>query len=104
LSLQRAFGGVRGAPAQDTAGGLVQIGDACSRRVSDALRPGPGAAGGVQLVGEVLGVLADALAKLRELGLQLDDGRAGDGGTGVRGIESRVFAGLFRRAGPIRLV
>ena len=77
---QRAFGGVRGAPAQHTARGLLELGDACARFVGDALRLGPGAAGGVQLVDEVLGVVADALAKLRELGLQLNDGRAGDGG------------------------
>jgi hypothetical protein len=82
LALKRAFGGVRGAPAQHTARGLLELGDACPRAVSDALRFGVGAAGGVHLVDEVLGVVADALAKLRELGLQLNDGRASDGGTG----------------------
>ena len=40
-----------------------------ARFVSDALRLGAGAAGGVQLVDEVVGVAADALAKLREFGL-----------------------------------
>ena len=70
------------------AGGLLELGDACPRLVSDALRLGLGAAGGVQLVGEVLGVSADALAKLRELGLEFRDGRARDDGwLGVRGLE-----------------
>ena len=49
----------------------------------------------MQLVDEVLGVAADALAKLRELGLELNDGpRAGDGGTGVRGLEGRAVGTL----------
>jgi hypothetical protein len=48
---------------------LLNLGDAYPRSSSDALRLGLGAAGGVQLVDEVLGVLADALAKLREFGL-----------------------------------
>ena len=75
---------------------MLELGDACSRGVSDALRLGLGAAGGVQLVGEVLGVVADALAKLRELGLQLNDGRAGDGGAaGVRGLEVGWAAGAL---------
>ncbi len=69
LALQRAFGGVRGAPAQHTARGLLELGDARPRTVSHALRLSPSEAGGVQLVGEVLGVAADALAKLREFGL-----------------------------------
>ena len=41
----------------------------------------------MQLVGEVLGVVADALAQLGELGLQLNHGRAGDTGSGGRGLE-----------------
>jgi hypothetical protein len=61
LALQCAFGGVRVVPAQHTARGLLQLGDACPRSVSDALGLGLGAAGGVHLVGEVLGVTADAL-------------------------------------------
>jgi hypothetical protein len=87
LALQRAFGGVRGAPAQHAARGLLQRGDPRPRVVSHALRLRPRGASGVQLVGEVLGVAADALAKLGELGLQLNHGRAGDGGTGGRGFE-----------------
>jgi hypothetical protein len=39
------------------------------RAVSDTLRLRPSTAGGVQLVGEVFGVVADALAKLLEFGL-----------------------------------
>ena len=62
LALKQAFGGVRDAPAQHTAGGLVQIGDACARFVGDALRLGPGAAGGMELVDQVVGVAADPLA------------------------------------------
>jgi hypothetical protein len=74
LALQRAFGGVRGAPAaQLAARRLVEVGDPCSRTIGDVLRLGLGVAGGVKLVDEVLGVLADARAKLRELGLQLED-------------------------------
>ena len=69
LALQRAFGGARGTPAQRTPAGLLQLSDACARFVSDALRLGLGAAGGVQLVGELVGVPADALAKVREFGL-----------------------------------
>ena len=76
LALQRAFGGVRAPAAQHAAGWLLELVDASERFVSDALRLGPGAAGGVQLVDEVVGVAADALAKLREFGLQLTDGRA----------------------------
>ena len=87
VALESEPGGVRGAPAQHTAGGLVQLGDACARGVGDALRVGPGAAGGVKLVGEVFGVAADALAKLREFGLKLNDRRAADGGAGVCGLE-----------------
>jgi hypothetical protein len=34
---------------------LLELGDACPRGVGDALRLGPGPAGGVKLVGEVLG-------------------------------------------------
>ena len=48
---------------------MLELGDACTRHVGDALRLGPGAAGGMELVDEVLGVVADALAKLREFGL-----------------------------------
>jgi hypothetical protein len=69
LALQRTFGGVRGPAAQHTARGLIQLGDACPRRVSDALGLGLGAAGGAHLLGEVLGVAADALTNLREFGL-----------------------------------
>ena len=69
LALQRAFGGVRGTPAEHTPDGLLQLSDACARFVSDALRLGAGAAGGVQLVGEVVGVPPDALAKICEFGL-----------------------------------
>jgi hypothetical protein len=67
LALQRALCGVRGARAQHTARGLLQLGEACAPSVGDALRFGPGAAGGVTLVGEVLWVLADVLTKLLEL-------------------------------------
>jgi hypothetical protein len=96
LVLQCAFGGVRGAPAQHTARGLLQLGDACPRSVSDTLRLGLGAAGGVELVDEMLGVTADALAKLRELGLQLKDGRASDPGQpGVLGLEVTGTAGAL---------
>ena len=56
LALPPAFGGVRGAPAQHTARGLLELGDAGPRAVSEALRLGPGAAGSVQLVDELLGV------------------------------------------------
>ena len=86
MALQRAFGGAHGAPAQHTARGLLELGDTRPRFVCDALRVGPRAGGRAELVGEVLGVLADALAKLRELGLQLNNGRAGDRRTGVRGL------------------
>jgi hypothetical protein len=41
-----------------------------------------GAAGRVKLVGDVLGVATNALAKLLELGLQLNDGRARSSGIG----------------------
>jgi hypothetical protein len=83
LALQRAFGGVRGAPAsQHAARGSLELGDPCPRNISDGLRLGVGGAGGVQLVDEMFGVAPDALAKLRELGLQVNDGRAGDGGLG----------------------
>jgi hypothetical protein len=75
LALPPAFGGVHGTPPQHTPRGLLELGDACPRVVSHASRLGPGEAGGVQLVDEVLGVLPDALAQLRELGLQLNDGR-----------------------------
>ena len=47
LALQRAFGGVRGAAAQLAARRLLELGDARPRAVSDALRVGPSAAGGV---------------------------------------------------------
>ena len=88
LALQRAFGGVHGPAAQHTSRGLLELGDTRPRAVGDALRLGLGEAGGVQLVGEVFGVVADALAKLRELGLQFSDGRARDDGwLGVRGLE-----------------
>ena len=88
LALKRAFGGVHGPPAQDAARGLLELGDARPRAIGDALRLGLGEARGVQLVGEVFGVVADALAKLRELGLQVGDGRARDDGRlGVRGLE-----------------
>jgi hypothetical protein len=92
LALQHAFGGVRGAPAQHTPDGLLQLGDACPRGVSDALRLGLGAASGTELLDEVLGVAANALANLRELGLQLTDRRAGDRGPAVRGLEVRWAA------------
>jgi hypothetical protein len=69
LALQRAFGGVRAPAAQLAAAQVLELSDTCTRNVSDVLRLGPGAAGGVQLVDEVFGVAADALAKLRELGL-----------------------------------
>ena len=88
LALQRAFGGVRAPAAPFAEGRLLELGDACARFVRDALRLGLGAAGGLKLVDEVLGGAADALAKLREFGLQLNDGRAGDGGLpGARGFD-----------------
>jgi hypothetical protein len=38
---------------------LVELGDAYKRFVGDALRLGPGAAGGLKLLDEVLGVAAE---------------------------------------------
>ena len=88
MALQRAFGGVRGAPAaQLAARRLVEVGDPCSRTIGDVLRLGLGVAGRVKLVDEVLAVLADARAKLRELGLQLEDRRRLGGQPVVRGLE-----------------
>jgi hypothetical protein len=99
LALQGALNGIHGAPAQHTARGLVELGDACPRGVSDALRVGPGAAGGMELVDEMLGVAADALANLREFGLQFTDGGAADGGLGgqpgVRGLDVGWAAGAL---------
>ena len=69
MALKGAFGGVRGAPTQYTARGLLELGDARPRAVGDALRLGPRAAGGMQLIYEMLGVAPDALAKLLEFGL-----------------------------------
>jgi hypothetical protein len=40
---------------------LLELRDALARDVSDTLRLGARAAGGVELLGEVLGVAADAL-------------------------------------------
>ena len=61
---QRAFGGVRDAPAQHPPDGLLELVDAHARFVGGALRLGLRAACRVQLVDEVLG-RKDVRAKRR---------------------------------------
>jgi hypothetical protein len=69
VALQCELGQIRTPAAQLAGGRVLELSHTCTRHVGDALRLGLGAAGGVQLVDEVLGVVADALAKLREFGL-----------------------------------
>ena len=62
---------IAGPTAQEPADGPFEFREARRCLVGGALRLGPCAACGVELVGEVFGVVADALVELREFGAQL---------------------------------
>jgi hypothetical protein len=61
LALERECRGVAGPTGQQAAGGSLEFSDARGRFVCAASRLGARAACGVELVGEVFGVVADAL-------------------------------------------
>ena len=61
LALEGQRGGIRGPTAQEAGGGPLEFSNARSCFVRAALRLGMGAACGAELVGEVFGVVADAL-------------------------------------------
>ena len=73
LALEGQRRGIAGPTAQEAADGPLEFSDARSCFVRAALRLGPRAACGAELVGEVFGVVADALVELREFGPQLVD-------------------------------
>ena len=73
LALEGQRRGIAGPTAQEAAGGPLEFSDARGCFVGGALRLAARAACGVELVGEVFGVVADALVQLREFGAQLVD-------------------------------
>ena len=73
LALEGQRRGIAGPTAQEAASGPLEFSDARGCFVRAALRLGSRAACGVELVGEVFGVMADASVQLREFGPQLVD-------------------------------
>ena len=73
LALEGQRRRIAGPTAQEAAGGPLEFSDARGCFVRAALRLATRAACGAELVGEVFGVVADALVELREFGPQLVD-------------------------------